>query len=1112
MTNLSAFSSASDPVKVEKMAEAKFYCPSFRIQLFTKISGFHSTILFLAIAVSTLLAIQSCGDIETNPRPSAYACRQCHRPVASNHHALECDICKKWLHRRCANVTLSDYRRYMTLGEDDFHWACDSCKNNNTADTPTTIQDAAAAAALPTTDNQGNSLEDTTTDDDGEDSDHRDNHSIENFADLKLMTVNCNSLVSQDKQAQLLQLIDEHKPDVICGCESKLSADLVNAEIFPTQHYSVHRKDKAKGEGGVFVAISHNVASLAEVTLDTDCEIVWTSIQSLKRRPIYIGSFYRTPSNTVDHKAVLEELSDSLAKLTTRQSLPEIYLCGDFNLPDVNWEDGTVKMDPQYSAILNQQAIDMFADHCLTQLNTKPTRYNHVLDLVFTTSPNTVVDVQVHPGMSDHDIVMTYLKVYPRRSRNPIRTYLQYRKADFESLRKDLGKLSQPNDEHQDAQACWTNLKNAVLDATAKHIPLKKATSRWNLDWMTPMIRRLVRRKRRAWRRALKTGSVEAWEKYQTLKRAMRRELEKSRRMHTAKLLEETHMGNTKKFYSLLKNKRTDQDSRIPILKEGADTHTEARDKAQALSRQYKSVFTNEPDGPIPEPDRPTNVHLESMEPIDFTEHGVMKLIKALDPSKARGPDNIPTRVIKEAAAELTPPITRIFQLSYNTASVPDDWKTAAITAIYKKGDKTKPSNYRPVSLTSVTCKMMEHVIHSSIMRHLNDQNILVNYQHGFRSGHSCETQLIQTVEDFARTIHEQQQCDVMILDFSKAFDTVPHRRLLQKLSSYKLDPRCLAWIAEWLRKRTQIVVQDGERSDPVEVKSGVPQGTVLGPLLFLLYINDIGNRVSSSIKLFADDCLLYRQVRTPADTILLQKDLDILTEWSSKWLMYFNVSKCTAMTITKKPKPITPATPYNINNTALEVVPEASYLGVTISHNLSWRAHIKKASNKGNGVLAFLRRNMKNCTKEVKERAYSTLARPLLEYAGAVWDPHYKCEKDVLERVQRRAARFVTNDHKWRSSVSTQLRELGWQSLEARRRNCRIVNLYKAQTHTSGLRIPPYVSQSTRDPTKYIQMYGRVDAYRTSFFPRTTRDWNSLSQRTFEDVESLKTFLSLSV
>ena len=267
----------------------------------------------------------------------------------------------------------------------------------------------------------------------------------------------------------------------------------------------------------------------------------------------------------------------------------------------------------------------------------------------------------------------------------------------------------------------------------------------------------------------------------------------------------------------------------------------------------------------------------------------------------------------------------------------------ADVSAIYKKGDCHDPKNYRPVSLTSVPCKLMEHIIFHSVMVHNDKHSILVNYQHGFRSGHSTESQLVVTVEDIAKSLDDRGRVDALVLDFSKAFDTVPHQRLMKKLHHYGIRGCTWTWIQNWLIRRTQRVVVDRDSSDTVPVISGVPQGTVLGPLLFLLYINDIASSISSVPRLFADDCLLYRVIHSEDDQQILQDNLTRMVEWSTKWQMLFNADKCHAMTITRKRNP--PKFDYSIKGTTLLDIKHHPYLGVELDHQLSWKNHIQNVT-----------------------------------------------------------------------------------------------------------------------------------------------------------------------
>jgi hypothetical protein len=370
-----------------------------------------------------------------------------------------------------------------------------------------------------------------------------------------------------------------------------------------------------------------------------------------------------------------------------------------------------------------------------------------------------------------------------------------------------------------------------------------------------------------------------------------------------------------------------------------------------------------------------------------------------VNPAKATGPDNTPTRILRECAEQLAPVLRHIFPQSFNTGAIPDNWKTANIIAIYKKGDCQQPKNSRPVSLTSVCCKMMEHIVFSSIMNHLDEHNMLVDNQHGFRSKRSTETQLVQTLEDLSSQMDNKHQVDALILDFSKAFDTVPHQRLLRKLDHHGVRGKANGWIEAWLTQRTQSIVVDGTTSNPVHVGSGVPQGTVLGPLMFLLYINDIGRDIQSTIRLFADDCLLYRPIHGPEDNIILQRDLQSLVDWSDEWQMMFNSEKCYTLRVTRKIKPRQYT--YTIRGQPLTQVDNYPYLGVELDHKLNWKKHISNTTCKANRTLGFLRRNLGRCSMEVKQQAYTTLIRPQMEYASSVWDPYRQYQIKELEMVQ---------------------------------------------------------------------------------------------------------------
>ena len=314
-------------------------------------------------------------------------------------------------------------------------------------------------------------------------------------------------------------------------------------------------------------------------------------------------------------------------------------------------------------------------------------------------------------------------------------------------------------------------------------------------------------------------------------------------------------------------------------------------------------------------------------------------------------------------------------------------------------------------------------------------------------------------------------------------------------------------------------VVIDGFCSEEDQVTSGVPQGTVLGPILFLIHINDLPLVVDSQVRLFADDCLLYRPIRNISDQEKLQEDLKSLENWADEWGMSFNAKKCYIMSIKSK-------TPYfyKLKEHILETVSSIPYLGVTISDDLKWNQHVGSVTKKASSTLGFMRRNLRSCPMECRKAAYFSLVRSKLEYAATVWDPYYQQDIDRLENIQRRAARFITNDYRSRheGAVSDMLNNLELPSLQERRRQLRLTMFYKiSNSLVPALPENQFISKiSNKRQIKPRTFEDHVTSNIThrqarlnnncyqiqtsnslqrqnSFFPRTVVDWNNLDQET---------------
>jgi hypothetical protein len=735
---------------------------------------------------------------------------------------------------------------------------------------------------------------------------------------------------------------------------------------------------------------------------------------------------------------------------------------------------------------------------------THPTRGDNCLDLILTSYPSTVKNVDVVDGISDHRAVTADVMIKLKCNKQTPREVYQFHKGDMQGVKDSIHQASESfieNATRNSVEDNWQQFKLIINKAIHDNIPIKKLGTWRNAPWITRNLLRKIRKRKRLYIKSKQKKTQESLKHFKEFRNSLRKELDKAEQNYLNGLFpddeptpdKDRKSNITKRLWAYVKSKKNEASGIPPLLDQTGRTISGDQDKVELLNNHYTKVFTKEDTATIP---TPSGLPHPIMPDIEVGIGGVEKLLSKLNPKKAQGPDQLPLRVLKEASAQVAPLLTSVFNQSLNTGEVPTDWLQANVVSIHKKDSKSDVNNYRPVSLTAVPSKLLEHIIHHSVMGHSDKHHIIIDNQHGFRTGHSTESQLILTVEDLARSLDNGHTSDVLILDFSKAFDKVPHRRLLQKVHHCGIQGKTHRWITNWLTARYQQTVLNNIKSSPSAVTSGVPQGTVLGPLLFLIYINDITTGISSNIRLFADDCVVYRQADTQEESDILQSDLNTLADWATKWQMDFHPKKCYLLQATRKQSP--PQHTYTMFGQQLAQVPQHKYLGVTIQENMSFTSHISETCKKANQSLAFTRRNLHNCSEEVKRRAYTTLTRPHLEYGSAVWDPIYKTQITELQKVQRRAARFIKNDYSHESSVTTMLSQLNLPPLATRRLIHRICIFHHAYYGTIAIPIPSYIISITRptrhsSETDFIQVSTSANYYQQTFFPRTVCDWNAL-------------------
>ena len=908
---------------------------------------------------------------------------------------------------------------------------------------------------------------------------------------LRVLIINFQSI--RAKKEPFWALLEQADPDIVLASETWLYQSIAEREVLPDNYCFVSRRDRPNSTHGGVAIIAKRDIEATEVVNSANSEFIAASFNTTSmKKPIIIGCLYRPTDDSTQYS---QDISREMHQLFEKYRTNPIWIGGDANLPDIDWSTDTIK-GHQYPIPINQQFLDTFNDIGVEQVVDFPTRNNNLLDIFCTNRPSLVDRCSPIPGISDHDIVLVDSNIIPKRQKPIQRRIFLWKKANTDAMKNELStfsdKFTQEYNTTTPINTLWSIFKSQCSNTINKYVPSKLTTTRYNQPWCNRLIRRLAKRKKRAYKRARRSGDRADWGIYQKIQKENQRQCRNARDEYVSGMVSEPGTHN-KKLYSYVKSQKSDSSGVSPLKREGV-TYSDTSAKAEILNDQFSSVFTKEDFAHTPDmgPDLQA-----SAPPLHIHDQGVRKLMEDLNPHKATGPDEISSRFLKENARELSPALSLIFQASHDQSNVPDDWRNALVTPLFKKGDKSKAANYRPVSLTSICCKIMEHIVHSHVMKFLDNNNLLSDQQHGFRKRRSCESQLINTVQDLAAGLNDKQQIDAILLDFSKAFDKVPHQRLSAKLHHYGIRGKTLGWINSFLAHRQQQVVLDGKTSSPAPVTSGVPQGTVLGPLLFLVYINDLPDKVSSTARLFADDCLLYRTISSAGDSRALQEDLDRLQEWERDWQMLFNPDKCEMIRITNKRKVVEGS--YNIHGHTLKQTNKAKYLGVTIDGSLTWNSHIDATAKKANNTTAFLRRNLSMCPRTIKANCYKTLVRPQLEYAAAVWDPSTQTNINKLEQVQRRAARFTTGDYRHTSSVTAMMKQLDWETLQARRQQSKAVMMYRVinnlvEVRAQGILVPAGV-HTRGHGNRYQQPFTRVECYKASFFPSGIKLWNSLPE-----------------
>lgn len=923
---------------------------------------------------------------------------------------------------------------------------------------------------------------------------------------LSLYYTNADNLMN--KIDELKARIHTISPDILVLVEvypkTGSSMEITAVELNITG-YQMYRSKVENRSRGVIIYVSDSLSSSLEVDLTTHSftESVWVTIRCNNNDTLLLGGIYRSPQSTVENNNLLLDL---FGKAKGKQ-YSNILIIGDFNLPEIDWDLWITSRSENHFSF---NFLECVRDNFLEQPVTHPTRWvndepGNILDLCFVDNIDIIkkLEITTRLGNSDHLSIELDLNFHSSDNVSNVKRRNYYR-GDYITANRKISEVDWCVMEDLDIEQSWAFFSDTVKEIIEGTIPIyKEPKKKSKPPWMDNYCLRLVEQKYKAWKRYTFSRNRADYIKYCEIRNKVTRSVRFAKKKFERGISMEVK-DNPKSFWKFVRSK-TKMKSGVGDLKNhSGEWITGDKDKADELNSFFGSVFTKNESDELPEFLSDVG---SSVCDIFVPVHKVKSMLKSLNISKSTGPDEFHPRFLKETADNIAYPVTVLFNKSIQEGRLPHEWKLANVTCIFKSGDKTQASNYRPISITSILCRMLENIIKSVIMDHCNDNHVFSDSQYGFRQRRGCILQLLKVFDDWTKFVDSDIPVDAIFLDFRKAFDCVPHKRLLMKLEKLGISGNILKWIADFLTERNQRVIINGVSSEWTEVTSGVPQGSVLGPLLFIMYVNDLPVEVDSFCKLFADDAKLYRDLQNLQDFEAVQDDLNNLCQWTIKWLMFFNIDKCKVMHIGKD----NPNFEYEMSDNQgvtknLTSVEYEKDLGIHFQDNLKFDRHISLTVNRANRLVGLIKRAFSFLNKETLLTLYKTLIRPILDYGNTVWFPTLKKDIRAIENVQRRVTKILPE----LSSLiyEDRLRELRLSTLLYRRRRMDLIQVFKIIENIDDISMNglfEFCDTQTRGHSKKLIKPRSLKSVRlNSFCVRTIDRWNELP----EDIINSKTVL----
>ena len=911
---------------------------------------------------------------------------------------------------------------------------------------------------------------------------------LDNSEGLKIWYTNADTLTGEKINELTSRIRNEH-PDIIAITETNPKNSMYDLTdmCLNIDGYELMRSNSSRGV--CIYTASHLLVNKIDLKSNFE-ESLWCKIMTGNKVEVLFGCIYRSPnSNAENNLALLDLISEA-----TTVKADHLIITGDFNLKEIDWNNKIVHgLSSSYAHKTYDVINDLFLTECIKQCTRfRGTNKPSALDWALTYNEDLVenLDVQAPLGLSDHSLVSFTFNCISNKPGTDDSMRRSYYNGNYDEMRKDLSFIDWDKEFHGlNAQQCWDNIQSKINGLIERHIPMKKYTTSKSPPWYGRTVRDLSDKKKKAWNKYKKRPTPETWASYANHRNILTHHIESSKSDYDNKIASEIK-DNPKQFWKYVNRKTKSKGKISSLINSEGDLVTDDAGKAEILNKQFVSVFTVEDMSNMPTLDL-EDKKIKIMEDIPVTIPCLTKHLQKLNISKSCGPDGINARILKENACELAPALKILFELSMDESTVPKQWKQAHVTALFKKGNKKIASNYRPVSLTSICCKLFEKIVRDAIVKNLEEQGLISKSQHGFRGGRSCTTQLLEVMEIWTGWFDKGLPWDSIYTDFAKAFDSVPHQRLLNKIHAYGIRGKILKWIEDFLSERTQRVVVGNEKSEWANVTSGIPQGSVLGPILFTIFINDMPELVKSVMKLFADDAKIFKAIESFHDISMIQDDIDKLLTWSKKWQLPLNISKCKVIHYGKD----NPQHKYTMDGSDLFTDTEEKDVGVLFDSSLTFRKHIRNMVAKANSRIGMIKRSFSMLSIQNFKLLYKSLVRPILEYCSSIWFPLYKGDVQEIEKVQRRATKLVKQIRNM--DYPDRLKALKLTTLTYRRKRTDVLQVYRIINKIDNLNFEDFFKRNEMNTRghdwKLVKPWAGSKLRQNTFSYRVINDWNSL-------------------